>query len=66
MMYGVNDTPNLHFATAAGKIGNGLDEQLENFMREHSDTKLVIIDTMQKIRELGGEAYSYEIGRAHV
>ena len=59
MMYGVNDTPNLHFATAAGKIGNGLDEQLENFMREHSDTKLIIIDTMQKIREIGGEAYSY-------
>ena len=59
MMYGVNDTPNLHFATAAGKIGNGLDEQLENFMREHPNTKLIIIDTMQKIRELGGEAYSY-------
>ena len=59
MMYGVNDTPNLHFATAAGKIGNGLDEQLENFIREHSDTKLIIIDTMQKIREVGGEAYSY-------
>ena len=58
-MYGVNDTPNLHFATAAGKIGNGLDEQLENFMREHPDTKLIIIDTMQKIRELGGESYSY-------
>lgn len=59
MMYGVNDTPNLHFATTARKIGNGLDEQLENFMREHPDTKLIIIDTMQKIREVGGEAYSY-------
>lgn len=60
MMYGVNDTPNLlHFATAAEKIGNGLDEQLENFMREHPDTKLIIIDTMQKIRELGGGTYSY-------
>ena len=59
MMYGVNDTPNLHFATAAGKIGNGLDAQLENFMREHPNTKLIIIDTMQKIRELGGESYSY-------
>lgn len=59
MMYGVNDTPNLHFATVAGKIGNGLDEQLENFVREHLDTKLIIIDTMQKIREVGGEAYSY-------
>lgn len=59
MMYGVNDTDRLHFATAAGKIGNGLDEQLENFVREHPDTRLIIIDTMQKIREIGGEAYSY-------
>jgi RecA-family ATPase len=59
MMYGVNDTPNLHFATAAGKIGNGLDEQLKNFVQEHPDTNLIIIDTMQKIREVGGEAYSY-------
>ena len=59
MMYGVNDTPNLHFATVAGRIGNGLDEQLENFVREYSNTKLIIIDTMQKIREVGGEAYSY-------
>ena len=38
MMYGVNDTDRLHFATAAEKIGNGLDEQLENFVREHPDT----------------------------
>lgn len=59
MMYGVNDTDRLHFATAAGKIGNGLDEQLENFVREHPNTRLIIIDTMQKIREVGGEAYSY-------
>lgn len=58
-MYGVEDTSDLHFATAAGKVGNGLDEQLANFMREHPDTKLIIIDTMQKIRETGGEAYSY-------
>ena len=55
MMYGVNDTPNLHFATAAGKIGNGLDEQLKNFVQEHPNTNLIIIDTMQ----IGGEAYSY-------
>ena len=59
MMYSVNDTPNLHFATNAGKLGKGLDEQLENFMREYPNTKLIIIDTMQKIREVGGEAYSY-------
>ena len=46
MMYGVADTASLHFATAANKIGNGLDEQLENFIKEHPDTKLVIIDTI--------------------
>lgn len=59
MMYGVEDSEKLHFATVANKIGNGLDEQLEYFMREHPDTKLIIIDTIQKIREVGGEAYSY-------
>ncbi|MCD8373597.1 MAG: helicase RepA family protein, partial [Oscillospiraceae bacterium] len=59
MMYGVEDSDKLHFATAANKIGNGLDEQLEFFVRGHTDTKLIIIDTMQKIREVGGEAYSY-------
>ena len=58
-MYGVEDTSHLHFATAAGKVGNGLDDQLENFVIEHPKTKLIIIDTMQKIREVGGEAYSY-------
>lgn len=59
MMYGVENSDKLHFATAANKIGNGLDEQLEFFVREHPDTKLIVIDTMQKIREVGGEAYSY-------
>ena len=59
MMYGVEDSEKLHFATAANKIGNGLDEKLEFFINEHPDTKLIIIDTMQKIREVGGEAYSY-------
>ena len=59
MMYGVEDSSNLYFATAANKIGNVLDEQLVFFINEHPDTKLIIIDTMQKIREVGGEAYSY-------
>jgi len=49
----------LFFATHARQLGNGLDEQLERFVREHPDTKLIIIDTLQKIREIGGEAYSY-------
>ena len=58
-MFGVNDTENLFFAIAAKQLGKGLDEQLERFVREHQDTKLVIVDTLQKVREAAGESYSY-------
>ena len=40
-------------------IGGGLDEQLEKFVREHSDTKLIIVDTLQKVRESVSDSYSY-------
>jgi len=58
-MFGVESTEHLHFATCAKQVGNGLEEQLELFLHEHSGTRLIIIDTLQKVRELGGEAYSY-------
>ena len=58
-MFGVEDVSKLHFAINAKQLGNGLDAQLEKFVREHPDTRLIIIDTLQKVRELSGEAYSY-------
>lgn len=58
-MFGTNSTDNLHFAIKAPDLENGLDEQLEKFMEQHLDTNLIIIDTLQKIREVGGEKYSY-------
>ena len=58
-MFGVESTKHLHFATAAKQIGNGLEDQMELFLREHPDTRLIIIDTMQKVRELGGEGNLY-------
>ncbi len=36
-----------------------MDEQLARFVAEHTDTKLIIIDTLQKVREVGGDNYSY-------
>ena len=59
MMYGVKDPPRLHFATAAGKLDGNLEEQMKNFIRENKDTELIIIDTLQMIREVRTEAYSY-------
>ena len=58
-MVGVEGTDNLHFAVYAKQLGAGLDEQLEKFIREHPDTRLIIIDTLQKIREVSTDAYSY-------
>ena len=58
-MFGVEGTSFLHFAASAKMIGSGLDEQLEKFVREHSDTKLIIVDTLQKVREAVSDSYSY-------
>ena len=58
-MFGVEGTDNLHFATCAKSLGAGLYEQLKRFVREHLGTNLIIIDTLQKIREASNEKYSY-------
>ncbi|MCR1908800.1 helicase RepA family protein [Flavonifractor plautii] len=58
-MFGMDGTDNLRFAIYAKQLGVGLEEQLKKFVREHSDTKLIIIDTLQKVREAGGDKYSY-------
>lgn len=58
-MFGTDCAPDLHFSVSAHQLGKGLNEQLQGFIREHPDTRLIIIDTLQKVRELDGEAYSY-------
>ena len=58
-MFGVESADNLFFATKARSLNEGLDQQLENFVREHTDPRLIIIDTLQKVRETGGDRYSY-------
>lgn len=58
-MFGTASTENLYFSISAGQLGRGLDEQLTGFVAAHSDTKLIIIDTLQKVREVGGDNYSY-------
>ncbi len=58
-MFGTDCAPDLHFSVTAHQLGKGLNEQLQEFISEHSETKLVIIDTLQKVREIGGEGYSY-------
>lgn len=58
-MFGVNSNNNFYFATVAHNIGTGLEGQLEKFVNEHRNVSLIIIDTLQKVREVGGEKFSY-------
>lgn len=58
-MFGTDSTENLYFSVSSKPLGNGLTDQLSGFIREHPDTILVIIDTLQKIREVDSDSYSY-------
>ena len=58
-MFGTESAENLHFSIASVKLNEGLDEQLADFIEQHPDTKLIIIDTLQRVRNLSREQYSY-------
>jgi len=58
-MFGVESTDNLVLTTQSKTLAEGLTEQMERFMQRHPDTSLVIVDTLQKVREIGNESYSY-------
>ena len=58
-MFGVECADNLYFATQAKSLNEGLDRQLEEFLKAHTDARLIIIDTLQTVREVGGDRYSY-------
>ena len=42
------------FATQAKTLNEGLDRQLEEFLKEHTDARLIIIDTLQKVVRSAG------------
>ena len=55
-LYNLTDSApdNLYFAVTSGLIGGGLEEQITDFLTEHPATKMVIIDTLQKVRDSKG------------
>ena len=54
------DAPDtLHFANLAGNIGEGLEGQIKTFLSEYPSTTLLVIDTLQKVRQAGDGANPY-------
>ena len=48
---------NLRFVLTANKIGDGLMEQLDDFVEKYPNTKFIIIDTFQMIRNPNSSAF---------
>lgn len=49
----------LHFAIMADTLKHGLEQQIEQFLTEHPTTKLVVIDTLQRVRGTGSDSNLY-------
>ena len=58
-LYELTDVPsdNLHFAIMAESISNGLPEQIEYCRKRFDDLKIVVIDTLQKVRNESESSY---------
>ena len=55
-----DDAPQtLHFAILADTLKHGLEQQIEQFLTEHPNTKLVVIDTLQRVRSAGSDSNLY-------
>ena len=53
----------LHFAVASCKLSDGLIVQLEDYLKEYPDSRLIVIDTLQKIRTASKDnAYASDYG----
>ena len=57
-MFGVETAENLYFGIEAPSLSDGLMELLEGFVEDHPDTRLIIVDTLQKVRG-NGEGHTY-------
>ncbi len=58
-MYDTQTTPHFHLAVLAQTLREGLEQQLTWFVKQHPNTRLIIIDTLKKIRDKEAEQYSY-------
>lgn len=58
-MFGVESTKDLYFSISAKNLREGLEEQITGFVKDHPGTRLIIIDTLKKIRPGDDDSYSY-------
>lgn len=58
-MFGPEGSEKLRFASWSCSINSGLTDRLASFLKKYEDTRLIIIDTFQRIRDADNGSYSY-------
>ena len=60
-LFEITDTApaNLHFAVMANQIDAGLQQQITCFLKSEPETKLIVIDTLQRVRSADMTANAY-------
>lgn len=53
------ETGEIAFATEAEMLEHGFEEQVIDYLQKHPNAKLVIVDTMIKVRDMGGWGNAY-------
>ena len=53
------ETGEIAFATEAEVLGRGFEEQVTNYLHNHPRAKLVIVDTLIKVREMNSRGSAY-------
>lgn len=59
-MFKEETNDNLFFSTVANKIGEGLEDQITEFVRNHPDTQIVVIDTLKRVRSSCASKNGYD------
>ena len=58
-MFGEAYSDSFDLTTSAGRVGEGLEDQITNYVQDNPDTGLIIVDTLILIRGDDDDKYSY-------
>jgi hypothetical protein len=60
LLEGETRLPRLHFWTSCPRLSEGGCDQIRSFLDGHPDCRLVVVDTLEKIRDMRGKHFMYE------
>ena len=60
LLEGEQRLPRVHFWTTCPRLSEGGTDEIRRFLDDHPDATLVVVDTLEKIRDSRGKQFMYE------